>query len=419
MQTYRALWGEDVVAEGTSRVTWEIEPVERAGGLTPKRRGRDSFRRSVQTFGGGHEMRMRSEDESTRDGPFVVTPFVFADATDAQYEALNRLLDLVRIERDPGEPPTPTSVLMHRFRHLPSFVEVHAWTVTRDGREEVVGFGAAYLPLTPENGHLAEFSLAVHTDVRRQGIGRRLFTCIVEAAVARGRRLLVGATEGRVPAGEAFMLRIGATPGVKAQTHQLDLSGIDRGLVGRWLEIQGQHVDTYEIGRWNGPYPDDEIEAVAALYDVMNGQPRDDLEVHDERMTPDQLRELERFSLTDGKTRWTLFLRARADGALVGFTDVVLDARRPELALQGNTGVFPEHRRRGLGRWLKAAMLQGLLAERPDVRFVRTTNADSNAAMRRINEDLGFVPYASVCMWQVTTSDALASLTTASWPLTG
>jgi len=27
VQTMRALWGEDVIAEGTSRVTWEIEPV--------------------------------------------------------------------------------------------------------------------------------------------------------------------------------------------------------------------------------------------------------------------------------------------------------------------------------------------------------------------------------------------------------
>ncbi len=27
VQSMRALWGEDVTAEGTSRVTWEIEPV--------------------------------------------------------------------------------------------------------------------------------------------------------------------------------------------------------------------------------------------------------------------------------------------------------------------------------------------------------------------------------------------------------
>jgi uncharacterized protein YndB with AHSA1/START domain len=27
VQSYRVVWGEDIVAEGTSRVTWEIEPV--------------------------------------------------------------------------------------------------------------------------------------------------------------------------------------------------------------------------------------------------------------------------------------------------------------------------------------------------------------------------------------------------------
>ena len=27
VQTFRALWGEDVKSEGTSRVTWEIEPI--------------------------------------------------------------------------------------------------------------------------------------------------------------------------------------------------------------------------------------------------------------------------------------------------------------------------------------------------------------------------------------------------------
>jgi len=34
VQTMRALWGEDVIAEGTSRVTWEIEQVEDSCRLT-------------------------------------------------------------------------------------------------------------------------------------------------------------------------------------------------------------------------------------------------------------------------------------------------------------------------------------------------------------------------------------------------
>lgn len=34
VQSFRALWGEDVIAEGTSRVTWEIEPVADSCRLT-------------------------------------------------------------------------------------------------------------------------------------------------------------------------------------------------------------------------------------------------------------------------------------------------------------------------------------------------------------------------------------------------
>jgi mycothiol synthase len=142
----------------------------------------------------------------------------------------------------------------------------------------------------------------------------------------------------------------------------------------------------------------------------MNQQPRGRLEVNDERMTPERLREVERFSLTEHATRWKTFLRERATGAFVGLTDIGLDTQRPEFAQQGNTGVFPEHRGRGLHRWLKAAMLQRLLDERPAVRLVRTTNADSNAAMRRINGELGIAAYSSACVWQLATRDAQAYL---------
>jgi hypothetical protein len=58
-----------------------------------------------------------------------------------------------------------------------------------------------------------------------------------------------------------------------------------------------------------------------------------------------------------------------------------------------------------LGKWLKAAMLERLHRERPDVRVVRTGNADTNAAMLAINEALGFAVAREAIVWQVATDD--------------
>jgi GNAT superfamily N-acetyltransferase len=75
------------------------------------------------------------------------------------------------------------------------------------------------------------------------------------------------------------------------------------------------------------------------------------------------------------------------------------------------TGVFPQYRNKGLGRWLKAAMLDKVLKERPQAKYVRTGNADTNVAMLKINTALGFKPYMAEALWQVDLQNVLAYLT--------
>jgi len=46
-------------------------------------------------------------------------------------------------------------------------------------------------------------------------------------------------------------------------------------------------------------------------------------------------------------------------------------------------------------------MLDKILKERSQVKYVRTGNADVNAAMLKINNELGFKPYTADALWQV------------------
>jgi RimJ/RimL family protein N-acetyltransferase len=69
---------------------------------------------------------------------------------------------------------------------------------------------------------------------------------------------------------------------------------------------------------------------------------------------------------------------------------------------QGFTGVRTDGRGRGLGKWLKAAMLLHVCEVYPNLEWVVTENAGSNAPMLAINTRMGFRLYKAGTEYQIT-----------------
>jgi GNAT superfamily N-acetyltransferase len=82
--------------------------------------------------------------------------------------------------------------------------------------------------------------------------------------------------------------------------------------------------------------------------------------------------------------------------------DGPVPAWKPGIINQGFTGVRSDARGRGLGKWLKAAMLLHVHELYPRVEVVSTDNAGSNAPMLGINKKMGFKEYRAGAEYQIT-----------------
>ena len=339
-----------------------------------------------------------------------IRPFDFTGASDYEYEVLNRHLNRFRAESEPDDPPRPLEEMMAQARNVPPNMSANFWAGWNAAGDEILASASAIFITTDDNNHIGNFMISVDPPLRSQGVGRELLRLVAESAKREGRRLLMTDTNGRVPSGEAFMKRVGGEHGLVCTSSQLALADLDAALVESWVAEGKNRATGITLGFWDGPYPADHLAAIASLIEVMNTQPRDSLDVEDARITVEELQQGEHGLAATGTQRWTVYASDTETGRYVGSTEVYWNPNRPEIINQGMTGVFPEFRGKGLGRTLKAAMLERILRDRPQARFVRTDNADSNAAVLGINGSLGYKPYSSRCIWQLETNKALAYL---------
>jgi GNAT superfamily N-acetyltransferase len=338
---------------------------------------------------------------AVRDIDLPIRAFDPANATEAEWAALNRFYNALQAETDPDDEPQSLAQTQGWILHSEPTTHRKFWVVPAPDGSEIVASGRVETWDTEDNRHMAHFYIEVRPAYRRRGLARRLLAPIAQEVRDRGRRLLTTWTVERIPAGAGFLARLGAKLGQEGHMNQLRLADVDRAMLERWQTQARERAAGFEIGLWDGRYPEDQLEAIAELHHSTNLAPRGDLDEEDVIMTPQRLREGDDANEQQGYSRWSIYAREIATGKLAGFTELYWHPDQPTLAWQGWTAVWPQYRNKGLGRWIKAAMIEKLLAERPQVTRVRTENADSNGPMLQINYDLGFRPYQASHVWQV------------------
>lgn len=293
-------------------------------------------------------------------------------------------------EQLPDEPVGPFEEFIAGIRTKSKFHETRRW-VAWDGDTPVGAARAGMNRNQQENTHLGSARAFVLPEYRRRGIGTRLFAEAVEALAADGRTSLMSGSAKDHP-GEAFLAGLGLEHRYTDRISRCVLAEIPDGLLEGWIEKAVERAPDYELVTWEGRTPDDMKEPWAKALYVMNSAPREGLDFEDEVVTVEMVEEWDDNMERQGVDHWTTVAVHRPSGEIAGLTDVYFSRWRDWECGQGNTGVFPDHRERGLGRWLKAAMALKVIAERPAVKWIDTDNAGSNKPMLAINDAMGFRP---------------------------
>jgi GNAT superfamily N-acetyltransferase len=326
------------------------------------------------------------------------------DLPEDEQIALARLFQRMSHEILPEDPERPIDAILPRLRaSVPN--EWRARARARDGKGNVVAFGGVERSLNdPLNAHVAWTEVSVHPDHRRRGLGRAVFGDLVAQSEGQHPELLfIGITNDRVASGEPFLKALGAQPGLPMKTNQLALGDVDRTQVADWSRLDPAG---YRLERVDDVVPASVVTPYIQASDGINDMPKGDLKMGDWKLTEEQIRDRESWFKQTG-TQWRLLVAIHeATGEGAGFTDITYDPKQPWVIWQQGTAVTRGHRGHRLGLWMKAVMLERILRELPEAKYIRTGNANTNSQMLGINTQLGFRLAWQSILWQLPIADA-------------
>jgi GNAT superfamily N-acetyltransferase len=267
--------------------------------------------------------------------------------------------------------------------------------VAVDG-DEVVGAGIAWSALK-DNRHLSWLMPWVEPERRRAGIGSAVLAELVATCRQDGRTDLVMETaypfERRADHpyrrfAEKNGFHLANTEIARVRTLPVDDVDLDALIAEAATHHAGYRITTFEA-----PLPEELLASLCAAHNRLAvDAPGGELTFEEEALTPELLRVHEDQQRRQGRRKITTVATTEA-GQVVGYTDLVVPPEDLPNVWQWGTLVVSAHRGHRLGMAMKARGLKELQSRvGPERTRVLTCNAEQNAAMVSINEQLGFQP---------------------------
>ncbi len=316
-----------------------------------------------------------------------------------RYHAYRRLRQM---ESRPDDPLRPDDVQEKLLKRDNPFDIQYFYEIAKDGSMLSWFSSSTSKPGTAgheSNKHLFWADIYVDPDHRRHGIGASWLPLMLELMDTHGCTVVGIGTEDAP--GHSFLKWIGAAPKLTGAENRLKLADVDWNMVERWIGEGPRRSPQAKLEIYEGPLPEAMWDDYAPqLTSMLNTIPFENLDHGEIVVTPDHMREwYAELAIEDD--RLLTILTREPDGVISAITDIGWAPHRPSIIQQRFTGVRPDARGRGLGKWIKAAMLARIRVLYPTAQWISTENAGSNAPMLAINKKLGFKQYRAETEYQI------------------
>ncbi len=320
---------------------------------------------------------------------------------DAEVAAAHAAITASRAHERPWSPLMSLRELVVDLRSPSTLERLEPWVALVDG--QVAGLALLWFPLL-DNTRFTWGEVDVDPRLRRRGAGGALLRQLVERTREDGRRTVL--IESHVPDDARedhphvrFAERHGFTWANTEVRRLLDLPVDPARLVQLAADASVRHPG-YRVESFVGSLPDHLRQSYCDCWNQLAvDAPTGEVDFEAESLDPvtyvEQVQRLTRQGRTMVHT-----VALAPSGEVVAYNDLVVRADDPRDVMQWGTLVRREHRGRRLGMAVKVRGLQELARFAPDAKWVQTCNAEQNAQMVGVNEELGFRRVEAVLAYQ-------------------